>query len=59
VTDCGTVEIRRKGKGFRVVCVPPDPLHPPADFTDGRAAFGCAGGIRMTTGRRKVDLTGA
>ena len=54
----GAVEIRTEGAGFVVVCVPPDPAHPPRSFSDKREAFGFAGGLRLVTGRRKVDLTG-
>jgi len=58
MSDSGVIEIRRELSGYRVVLVPPDPTQPDQLFTDKREAFGCAGGIRMVTGRRKVDLTG-
>lgn len=51
------IEIRRKGSGFVVEVVPPDPEHPPAMYSDKRTAFGAAGGFRLVTGWRKVDLT--
>lgn len=57
MADAGTVEIRRKGAGFVVVCNPPDPAHPPRCFDDKREAYGWAGGLRLTLGRRKIDLT--
>lgn len=53
------IEIRRDGEaGFVVVVKPPDPAHPPETFDDLRRARGAAGGIRLVTGWRKVDLTG-
>lgn len=54
----GTVEIRRDSDGYRVACVPPDPKREDEWFADLREARGTAGGIRLVTGRRKVDLTG-
>lgn len=54
----GTVEIRRDGDGYRVACVPPDPKREDEWFADLREARGTAGGIRLVTGRRKIDLTG-
>lgn len=54
----GTVEIRPERGGFAVVLVPPDPSRPDEWFADVREARGCAGGLRLVTGRRKVDLTG-
>lgn len=54
----GTVEVGKDGEGFRVTCCPPDPLHPVQRFAEFRRAWGHAGGIRVVTGRRKVDLTG-
>lgn len=54
----GTVEIRPDGEGWLVRCEPPDPSRPDQWFSDLRHARGTAGGIRLVTGRRKVDLTG-
>jgi hypothetical protein len=53
------IYIRRKGAGFVVAVEPPDPAHPPAEFADKRVALGAAGGLRLVTGWRKLDLTGA
>ena len=59
MTGPGVVEMRPDGTGgFAVVCVPPDPAHPPQSFADRRDAWGRCGGIKLVTGRRKVDLTG-
>lgn len=55
----GEVHVRRDGRGFVVECVPPDPAHPSQVFDNMRTAWGYAGGVKLATGRRKVDLTGA
>lgn len=57
--DRGIVEISKEGAGFRVRLDPPDPAKPDQWFCDIREARGCAGGLRLVTGRRKVDLTGS
>ncbi|WP_298196744.1 hypothetical protein [Novosphingobium sp.] len=49
--------IRRDGAGFAVEVVPSQPGHPIRYFDNSRSAFGHAGGVRMVTGWRKVDLT--
>lgn len=54
----GTIEVRRNGSGFVVEVLPPAPAYPVAHFDDLRTAWGHAGGIRIATGWRKVDLTG-
>ena len=41
-----------------MVLAPPDPAFPDQRFEDLRAAFGFSGGVRMVTGRKRVDLTG-
>lgn len=56
--ETSVVEIRRDGAGFVVEVVPPDPAYPAERFDDVRRAFGAAGGIKLVTGWRKVDLTG-
>lgn len=53
-----TIEVRREGDGFAVVVVPPHLAHPPAHYHNKRSAFGAAGGLRLVTGWRRVDLTG-
>jgi hypothetical protein len=53
-----TVDVTAHGDGFLVSCVPPDPKRPPERFATFREAWGCAGGIRLVTGRAKRDLTG-
>ena len=56
--DAGIVEISEGEAGFRVRLLdPPDPAKPDQWFATAKEARGCAGGIRMVTGRRKVDLT--
>ncbi len=54
----GVVEVRPVEGGYRVALVPPDPAWPDEVFECPKAARGAAGGIRLVTGRRKVDLTG-
>ena len=57
--DCGVVEISEDGEaGFRVRLDPPDAAKPDQWFRTAKEARGHAGGIRLVTGRRKVDLTG-
>jgi hypothetical protein len=56
--DAPVIAIRREGVGFVVALEPDDPAHPPRHFDNQRSAFGWAGGMRMTTGWRKLDLTG-
>lgn len=52
------VTIRRHGEaGFVVAIEPPDPEHPPQVFETFKRANGCAGGLRLVLGLRKVDLT--
>lgn len=58
MTDDPVIEIRRENGGFVVSVEPADPAYPPRHFDNSRSAFGCAGGIRMVTGWRKVDRTG-
>lgn len=53
----GVVEMREGDGGFVVSLIPPDPAYPDATFTDRREAWGHAGGIRLLTGREKVDRT--
>ena len=56
----GIVEISGDGEaGFRVRLDPPDPAKPDQWFATAKEARGCAGGIRLVTGWRKVDLTGS
>ena len=52
------IHIRRDGAGFLVEVVPPNPAYPSERFDDVRRARGVAGGLRLVTGWRKVDLTG-
>lgn len=54
----GIVEISRDGAGFRVRLDPPVDGKPDQWFADLREARGCTGGLRLVTGRRKLDLTG-
>lgn len=55
--DPGVIEIARDGgAGFRVRLIPPDPKWPDEWFDDIRRARGSAGGLRLVTGRRKLDL---
>lgn len=55
----GVVEITGSEEaGFWVRLQPPDPAFPEQWFPTLRAARGAAGGIRLVTGRRKVDSTG-
>lgn len=58
MTDRGAVELHRDGEGYRVVLNPPDTSRPDAWFAERKEAWGACGGIRLTTGRAKVDLTG-
>ena len=51
------IAIRQDDAGFVVAVEPPDPAHSAQHFSDKRAAFGFAGGLKMVTGWRKVDLT--
>ena len=55
----GSVIIEQDGAGLRVRLDPPDAAWPDRAFTDARMARGYAGGVRLATGRRKVDLLGA
>lgn len=59
MTATPEIHIRREGAGFAVEVLPPHPAHPIRTFDSIRSAFGHAGGLRMVTGWRKVDLTGA
>lgn len=52
------IEIRSTATGYEVAVVPADLQYPVQTFADKRQAFGCAGGLRIVTGFRKVDLTG-
>lgn len=54
----GVVEIGREGAGFRVRLDPPVEGKPDQWFDDLRDARGCAGGLRLVLGWRKLDLTG-
>lgn len=56
--ETGQIAVRRVVSGFRVSLEPPDPAHPDETFPDMRSAWGHAGGIKLVTGRPKVDLTG-
>lgn len=50
--------MRRDGAGYVVAVEPADPAHPPQSFSDRRAAWGAAGGLRLVLGLPKVNLTG-
>ena len=52
-----TIIIRKAGGFFSVCIEPPCPGVNPRVFGDIRSARGFAGGIRMTTGFPKLDLT--
>lgn len=52
-----TIEIRRTATGYAVAVVPANLAYPVQTFTDKRQAFGCASGLRIVTGFRKIDLT--
>lgn len=55
----GLVEVMGDDEaGFWVRLDPPDPAYPDQWFPTVRAARGAAGGIRLVTGRSKVDRTG-
>lgn len=58
MNTAGEVHVRRHGRGFVVECNPPDPAHPAQVFDTMRAAWGYAGGVKLTTGRHKIDSTG-
>lgn len=58
MTDGPVIEVRRDEAGFVVAVVPADPGYPARHFCDQREAFGAAGGLRMVTGWKRVDLTG-
>lgn len=54
----GSVIIEPEGAGFRVRLDPPDPAHPDLWFAEARKARGAAGGVRLVTGRQKIDRCG-
>ncbi len=54
----GSVIIEQDGAGFRVRLDPPDPTHPDQTYACVRRARGAAGGIRLVTGRQKIDRCG-
>ena len=53
-----TIIIRQLGRAYSVEVEPPHPDHPPRVFGDPRSALGCAGGLRIVTGWKKLDLSG-
>lgn len=58
MTDDPVITIGTEDGQYVVRVAPDHPAYPPQSFATHKAAYGAAGGMRLVTGWRRIDLTG-
>ncbi|WP_072384070.1 hypothetical protein [Novosphingobium sp. NDB2Meth1] len=55
--DAPVIVIRNEGGLYVVTVEPEHPSYPPQSFGSHKVAYGTAGGMRLVTGWKRIDLT--